>query len=271
MSRRNYTPKPAPEIPAWSNLMNEALTAPGRMSSVYSRFYDYSVMNQLLLLSQGVFEPVATYQRWQDMGRQVVKGSTAKFILRPIQVKVEDRENPGETKTITKFKAVRCLFGVSETEGEDLPEYEPPEWNADRALGALAINRVAFKDLSGNMQGYSIDRDIAINPVAGYPFKTLIHEVSHVEHGHTTPDGLKMYQAHRGLMEFQAEGAAYIVMNDLAVPDDQWDKEGSRHYIQTWLRGEKPSDAAIKDVFKVATRVLKAGREVVEKSVDIAS
>jgi len=45
------------------------------------------------------------------------------------------------------------LFVLAQTEGR---EYQPPaipEWNEERALAALNIQRVRFEDLDGNTQG----------------------------------------------------------------------------------------------------------------------
>lgn len=242
----------------WQSLIEEALTAPAHMSAIYSRFYNYSINNQLLLLMQGTLEPVATYKRWQELDRHVRKGSKAKSILRPIFYK-EKKENGEDEQKLKGFKMVKCIFGYSDTEGEELPPYEPPEWSAERALGALAINREAFQSLDGNTQGYSYDHQLAINPVAAYPLKTLAHEMGHIVLGHTTPDQLSEYQKHQGVKEFQAEATAYIVMNDLGV-DDQWDQAGSRGYIQSWLKGQTPSDNDIKPIFRAVDRILKAGR-----------
>jgi hypothetical protein len=55
----------------WNKLLNEALTAPGNLGNTYSRFHDYSITNELLFLMQGLHEPVASYSRWQSLGRQV--------------------------------------------------------------------------------------------------------------------------------------------------------------------------------------------------------
>jgi hypothetical protein len=69
---------------------------------------------------QGVREPVATYKRWQAIGRQVIKGSTAYEIVRPITIFKKNEE--GEIESVfTRFKTVRCLFTYSQTEGEDIP------------------------------------------------------------------------------------------------------------------------------------------------------
>lgn len=243
----------------WPRLMEEALNLPGEVSSLYSRFYDYSMGNKILLFMQGVSEPVATYKRWQDMGRQVLKGSKAKSILRPIAYKETNALGQEESK-VRGFKMVKCLFTVSETEGDPLPEYEPKEWSVDRALGALAIQRVAFNELNGNIQGMSRAREVAINPVAGYPLKTMVHEIAHVALGHTTSEGLDEYSKHRGVMEFQAESTAYLTLNEIGATDAMNLSE-SRGYIQTWLRNERPDDKAIKQVFTATDQILKAGRE----------
>lgn len=245
----------------WSSLIEEALTVEGSLGNTYNRFYNYSLGNMLLMRMQGLREPVATYKRWKELGRHVIKGSKAKAIVRPITVKKQEID--GEVKTFTRFKLVNCIFGVSETEGEPLPDYEPREWFRDRALGALAIQQTAFEQTDGNMQGYSFGNYVTVSPVARYPFKTLIHEVAHITHGHTGPGGHSDYRQHRGIREFEAEGSAFLVMNELADPE-QWDRAESRAYIQNWLNGERPPEQSIKNVFKVAEVILRAGREPVE-------
>ncbi|MBV1778696.1 DUF1738 domain-containing protein [Paeniglutamicibacter sp. ABSL32-1] len=241
----------------WQKLLEEALTLePGEMTS-YNRFYNYSMLNQLLLHSQGVREPVATYAKWQELGRQVQKGSKAKAILRPIFYKGTNDQGEEEQK-VKGFKMVNCLFTVSETEGEELPEYEPPTWSKERALGALAIVQVDFEQINGNVAGYSYERNVAVSPVAKYPFKTLQHELAHVVLGHTAEAGLEEYRTHRGIKEFQAESTAYLTMNELQATD-QFDAAESRGYIQGWLRNERPDDVSIRQVFSATDKILKAG------------
>jgi hypothetical protein len=55
-----------------------------------------------------------------------------------------------------------------------------PAWDADKALSALDIQRVAFTEIDGNCQGYAKQRSIAINPVAQLPHKTFFHELAHL-------------------------------------------------------------------------------------------
>lgn len=242
----------------WDRLLEEAMTMPGALGATYSRFYQYSFMNQIALFMQGVTGPVATYKRWQEMDRHVIKGSKAKAILRPLMFNEINEQGEKEQK-VRGFKWQNSVFEVSDTEGADLPEYQPPEWNRTLALGTLGIQQVAFQQLNGNIQGYSSEKVVAINPVAAYPFKTLLHEVGHIVLKHTTADGLAEYQSHRGLMEFQAEGTAYLAMNELNALD-QMNAGESRAYIQHWLKKEEPDAKAIRQVFTATDRILKAGR-----------
>jgi N-terminal domain of anti-restriction factor ArdC len=173
----------------WQALIETALTAPGRMGDTYNRFYTYSFMNQLLLLMQCVREPVATYKRWQAIGRQVMKGSKAAEIVRPITVTGKDDDGEVEA-TFTRFKPVRCLFGYSQTDGPDIPMPEMPAWSLDRALEKLDIRRVPYEMLDANASGYAYDRNLAISPMDEHPLMTAAHEVGHILLGHTS-EGLR--------------------------------------------------------------------------------
>jgi antirestriction protein ArdC len=245
--------------PSWPALLETALTMPGESGKTYSRFRTLSLGNQALLMMQGVTEPVHTFKGWPDLHRHVKKGSKAKAIYVPMFRK-EQKENGDEEKKLSGFRLVNCMFAVSDTEGDDLPEYEPPTWSKERALGSLAIRQVAYESIDGNSQGYSLGRGFAINPVAAYPFKTTLHECAHIVHGHTTEERLQEYRVHRGLYEFEAEGSAYLIMNELGATD-QFDAAESRHYIQTWLKDQQPDEKSIKSVFSTADKIIKAGYE----------
>lgn len=256
---------PSPDRINWQELLETALTMPGNVSAAYTRFYAYSWLNCVYLRLQGVAEPVATYKRWQSLGRQVLKGSKAKEIVRPIFI--EKKNDAGEIESrITKFKPVRCIFGLSDTEGPELPPFELPEWDLPTAMQTLDIKQVPFTELDGNMQGYSLNREFALNPIAESPAKTMFHELGHIVLGHTTETGTAEYRTHRGLMEFQAESTAFLTMNELEqlTPAEASD---SRGYVQHWLRDQRPPDVAIRQVFGATDKILKAGRPVVAEEV----
>lgn len=255
----------------WQSLLDTALTMPGSVGNEYNRFHNYSWGNLVLLWSQGVApQPVATYKKWQELGRQVLRGAKAREIIRPITVKSKDQvDDQGNPKTYTRFKPVRCLFPLSETTGADLPPVEIPDWDADRALSNLNITRVPFADFDGNTAGYSVGRNLAINPVAAHPTKTLLHEMAHIVGGHTAPERVGEYRQHRGRFELEAEAPAYLVSKELAIDDPAADAS-SRGYIQGWLRGEPASDESVRLIFKSTTTILAAGRLAVEGVGDAA-
>lgn len=244
--------------PHWSDLLETAINLPGRAGETYSRFRTLSLGNQALLMMQSeIVEPQHTYKGWASMDRQVKKGSKAKAIFVPMFRK-EEKENGDEDRKLSGFKLVNCMFGVSDTEGEELPEYEPVAWIKERALGALAIEQVAFNLADGNTQGWSRGRTYAINPIAAYPLKTTLHEWAHIEHGHTTPEQLQEYRTHRGIKEGEAETTAYLEMHAIGA-EDQFDAAESRNYIQTYLKGNELPETSIKRIFQVTDRIYKAG------------
>lgn len=256
-------PQPSPDVPQPSELLSSLIDIPGSTGETYSRLHRYSPRNLGFLALQGCPpQPVGTYGKWQELGRQVQRGEKAYAILRPIQVKVGGNEGDKEgeePKLIQRFKVVRALFALSQTKGEELPPYERPDWSVTRALGTLAIERVPFESYDGNIGGYAVGRTIAINPLAPYPLRTTLHEMSHVEHGHTTDEHLEQYQSHRGTYEYEAEASAFVALKELDELDNVT-ASVSRAYVQGWLRGEQPSETSVRNVLNVSTRILDAGR-----------
>jgi hypothetical protein len=208
---------------------------------------------------QGLAEPVATYPRWHILGRQVIRGSKAAVILRPMMARsraaTADEDEPAR---LVGFKAVNCIFGVSQTAGEPLPPVDPPTWSLEGAVAALGVKRVRFELLEGNTQGYSIGKEYAISPVAVDPTRTTFHELAHIVLGHTV-EPQPNHLARRRVEEFQAEATAYLCLKetDLLTAESACH---SRGYIQSWLGGRRPSDQAIRAVFGATDSILRAGR-----------
>jgi hypothetical protein len=101
-------------------------------------------------------------------------------------VAVGDDGNPRKRQILVGFRDSRTVFGFSDTDcddGDDPPAVELPGWDVDTALEALGIDRVAFKMIDGNTQGFSfvddMGRHLPLNPTAVYPAKTLLHELAH--------------------------------------------------------------------------------------------
>ena len=86
---------------AFADLLQSAVTEPGILSRAYQQFHSYSLGNQLLALMQchqrGI-EPgsMATYRRWQELGRQVKRGEKALTLCMPGHHQAEGRDRrPG--------------------------------------------------------------------------------------------------------------------------------------------------------------------------------
>lgn len=250
----------------WGKVIETALDMPGNVGNVYTRFYNYSYANQAYLWMQGAREPVASMKRWNALGRRILAGSKAYEVIAPIFAK-KDKHDPEADPIIVGFKGLRRIFTYSQTEGDELPPVEIPEWDTELMLATLGISRVQFRKNDGNIQGYAYGRNIAINPFAAHPEGTLFHETGHVVLGHTMPEVVAEYGRHRGLFEFGAQATAHLVTKELGRLTVEMATH-SRGYIQDWMQGERPPDKAIRDVFTATDKILKAGRLVTAAAIN---
>ncbi len=264
--------KPGPDFLA---LLHEALTEPGRAAACYRLFHRYSLGNALWLAQQLAergepLAPVASFKRWQELGRNVRKGSKALMLCMPVTVKPKAQERkPDEAQDdaqgVRRFFVVRRnWFALQQTEGADVADLAaqaPADWNPERALQTLGIARVPFEHYDGNCQGYaqpSVQR-LAINPLAAHPLKTLCHELAHCllhTEAAMISDGLDL---DRSAEEVEAESVAYLCSAALGLGA----LDTSRGYIQGWLGSADPeafTAAHARRILLAADRILKAGR-----------
>ncbi|ANE83505.1 hypothetical protein A7U43_28805 (plasmid) [Mycobacterium adipatum] len=249
----------------WRVLLEQAMTMPGHLGDTYCRFYQYSLQNQILLWSQGVTEPCAPFSVWKALGRIPVKGG-GRAVLHPRPIRKTDEESGEKVVVAMRFRLKRSTFPYSNTVGPEVDWPELPEWDAQRALAALDIVQVPYASIDGNCQGYSFARNVAVSPVAKYPLKTFFHELGHVMLGHTTDSAEGESPCSRGVAEFQAEAAAYLLAHNLEL--SEWAPAESRAYIQHWLGDEQVTEAHIRAVFTAVDKILRAGRTVADADVD---
>ena len=244
----------------WSALLKEAVEKPGIISEAYTAFHDYSFGNQMLAMVQCLERglkpgPIATYQRWKERNRWVKKGEKALTLCMPVTVKVKNEEEEDEARQLFIYRP--RWFVIAQTEGEDFSSNPHPDWDYKLVLKALDIQMRPFEKMDGNCQGYALGREIAINPVAEHPTKTIIHELAHVVLGHTlegqhTDDE----RTPRNIREVEAEGVTYIILSLFGLPGVEF----SRGYIQHWARGEEISDKSSRRIFTAADKIFKAGQ-----------
>lgn len=224
----------------WAELLNQVVTVPGCISKAYSAFHSYSLGNQMLAYTQCAqraleIAPIATFKRWQELGRQVKKGEKALALYMPVTIKRKDAQGEPDGGTFQSFMLRNNWFTLEQTEGADYAaEVVSPQWDAKLALAALKIVQVAFRNPSGNTQGYACGNAIAINPVAALPHKTRFHEMAHVVLGHTKEHLMNDNElTPRDIREVEAECVAYILCSVLGLPG----LKESRGYVQNWLGG----------------------------------
>jgi len=139
-----------------------------------------------------------------------------------------------EERTYTTFVHTAPWFVVSQTYGSELGSITIPEWDAERALAAFCIERIAFDKTDGNCQGFARGNQIAINPVAQLPHKTLFHEMTHVLLHTSEGDFTDTEQTPRNLREVEAESVALLCCEALGLEGADY----ARGYIQHWVRHE---------------------------------
>jgi antirestriction protein ArdC len=261
------------DIPKWSTLLVDAVTKPGLIMEAYSAFHSYSIGNQLLALVQCQMRglqpgPINTFPGWQALGRNVKRGEHALVLCMPITRKrrteeANDVEEAGEQHTYTSFVYKSRWFVVSQTVGDDFTAPALNQWAAAPALEALGIQQIPFTETDGNCQGYARKRQIAINPVAQLPHKTLFHELAHVILGHTAEaDFTDTERTPKNLREVEAEAVALLCCEALNLEGAEF----CRGYIQNWLspaigyNGDGIPEKSAQKIFRAADQILRAGQ-----------
>ena len=263
--------------PDFGKLFSSILEQPGIIGDHYSLFHRYSLSNQALAVEQMMMRdieigPISTFNGWKKMGRRVKKGEKALLLYMPITIRKKDEQDKEDAheevkdQTFTVFRLLPRWFAYAQTEpaGDEHQEQPPssaPDWDQDLALSKLGIRLIPYDHVDGNCQGYAhpLEKEVAINPVAAHPLKTLFHEMAHcLLHG----DEKSFYDASyldRCIKEAEAESVAFLCSAALGL--DSLDE--SRGYVQAWLKNESDRDLFLKKsarrVFACADKILKAG------------
>jgi len=272
------------DIPKWSALLVEAVNKPGLIMKAYSAFHSYSLGNQLLALVQCQMRgsqpgPINTFPKWQVLGRHVKRGERALVLCMPITCKRRNEETANDDESngggaFTSFVYKARWFVLVQTEGRDLDPQVTSDWDAKRALAALGIEMIPFDSTDGNCQGFARKQQIAINPVAQLPHKTLFHELAHVVIGHTTEaDFADTETTPRNLREVEAEAVALLCCEALGLEGADY----ARGYIQNWLyqgvgyNADAIPEKSAQKILRTADQILRAGRPMKEQPAESAN
>jgi antirestriction protein ArdC len=256
-------------------LLEEAVSKPGTLMKAYSLFWNYSLGNQILALIQannrGVpLGPIASFNRWKELGRHVKRGEKAIELCMPVTCKrtvKEQGEDGTEAEmeiTFKRFVFRRNWFMLSQTDGAEFQLPAIPAWDRARALQTLNVEEIPFEMMNGNCQGYAKGRQIAINPIAQMLAKTTFHELAHIELGHTSEAIHDSESTPRNLREVEAESVALLCLESLGMDGAEY----CRGYIQNWLSGATIPERSAQRIFAAADKILKAGIEAQKGGAD---
>ncbi|QOK30083.1 DUF1738 domain-containing protein (plasmid) [Cytobacillus oceanisediminis] len=188
-----------------------------------SRFYNYSLKNQLLIWTQYPNASyVAGFVEWKKMGRYVKKGEKGIKILAPIHIRTTQNDN-GEEKVIeyNRYRTI-SVFDISQTVGEPVPSLKgfiktvPGDTAIYEMMKKVSPFPVEELDDCGGADGYYnlMTKDIKIwsqKPTA-HRLLTLIHEIAHgVLHSDR-----KVSPGHK-VMEIEAEAVGFVVCHALGI------------------------------------------------------
>jgi antirestriction protein ArdC len=252
-------------VPAgFATLLQTAVNQPGVISSAYSQFHNYSLGNVLLAAVQcharGIpLGPLATYPRWQELGRHVKRGEKAITLCQPVTVKRNTGDNELDDETVTWFVYRSRWFVLAQTDGADVEPIEIPTWDKLRALATLNVTETPFDHPNGNVMGFARSRQIAISPLNSLPHKTLFHELGHVLLGHTSEgDQADGQVTTRSVRECEAEAVALVCCEALGLAG----ADQCRGYIQSWWGAGNPiPEDSARRILRVADQILRAGRQ----------
>ena len=207
-----------------------------------SKFTSYSPRNCLLIAIQtdGQATYVASYKKWQSLGRQVQKGSKAINIFAPYTFK-RKRDDGTEEEGLGFFATP--VFDISATRVvmDDAPEIglgqiDIPIEEYDsiiEAITAVSPCPVSFSEFKGTANGYYSPSSNSITVRSSLTdamrIKTLLHEIAHahLDNPDNREDDTK---ESRDIKEVRAKSVAFMVSSMLNIPTDDY----SFPYVASW-------------------------------------
>src|SRR5262245_3066249 len=152
----NSQPTERHEEIQFRQLLEEAVSKPGTLMRAYSLFWNYSLGNQILALIQAnnrgiALGPIASFNRWKELGRYVKRGEKAIELCMPVTMKRTVKEqgadgNAVETEVAFKrFVFRRNWFMLSQTDGAAYAMPATPAWERARALATLNVEEMPFE------------------------------------------------------------------------------------------------------------------------------
>jgi antirestriction protein ArdC len=237
-----------------------------------AKFHRYSFGNTLLILCQmPCASQVASFRKWAELERHVVKGESAIRIWAPRgtpKAKAEAEQPEGEepVKAPRRSFVLVPVFDVSQTEGKELPEPVHLLEGDDTAGAFGKLTKVAESigyqvqvtpEIDGHPGANGLcEYGLKMLTVAGnrsqaQQVKSLAHEIAHA----MLHEGS---QASRGLKELEAESTAYVVGQSLGLDTSGY----SFGYVAGWSGGD--ADKAREAIKASGGRISGAAKKILD-------
>lgn len=230
-----------------------------------SRFHHYSFRNCLLIAIQRPdATQVAGFNRWKELGRFVKKGEHGIAILAPLvyKKKAEDEVAPeeaedGNVRTLRGFKVVH-VFDVTQTEGQELPEFAQTGGDPGEALSRLEAYvqtygiTLRYDQIPGGALGVSKGGEIIIQPgmTPAQTFCTLVHELAH----ELLHKGERRKQTTKTVKETEAEAVAFVVARAMGLQTSTT----SSDYIQLYAGDKDVLNESLELIQTLAAEIVEA-------------
>ncbi len=179
-----------------------------------SPMVNWSLGNQLLALLAGTSD-ARGYRQWQEVGRHVVKGAKALYILAPRTRKIRETDAAGDESDkviVTGFLGVP-VFRYEDTEGDalDIPDYSPPVCPPLFEVAGRFGIPVAYEPFVRDFAGYYSPGDDRIM-LCTHDTRTFFHELAHAAHARVlAAKGSKIHDVPEAQREIVADLTAAVL------------------------------------------------------------
>jgi antirestriction protein ArdC len=246
--------------------LNEALAA-GKSDrlqkylDVMARFPRYSFNNCILVALQFPEASIVQgFRAWKKLGRTVKKGEKGIGIIAPMIGRKKDddggKRDESNEKSIFGFKVVH-VFDVSQTEGEELPEFAEvtgdPGDNIEAVEALIRSHGIelVYEAIPGGAEGLSKKGTIVVAPdiEPAARLGVLVHELSH-EILHQPSE--RRSETTKTIRETEAEAVAHVVCQALGLET----LEHSTDYIQLYNGDVEVLAKSMDHIQKTAAKIL---------------
>ena len=227
--------------------------------SVLAKFHRYSFQNCMLIACQRPNAThVAGFNAWKKLGRQVVKGAKGIAILAPCvyRSKDDDEAADGDKKAVVMGFKVVHVFDVSQTEGEDLPQFAAIDGDPGELIERLELVigqhdiSLTYDYLPSGALGVSAAGSIIIRPdlSPAERFAVLAHEFAH----ELLHKGERRHDTTKTVRETEAEAVAFVVCQAIGLDSST----RSADYIQLYRGTTETLAESLDYIQKTATHIL---------------